>query len=219
MKNLDPKRFAYAIFVVFAASFCGVAFFSGGANITDLWSALRIGYKAIPIVLLVAGLFVTHMWRWRVFRGWLVPFPDLNGTWHGHIRSTWVDPDTGNVSPPIPVILSVKQSFSRISCVMRTAEMTSRSYLAGFWLDGDEQVRKLGYSYHSSPAVSIRDRSQAHDGSVVYELVGHPVNKLVGTYWTGRKTTGEIELTFRTVDLLDEFPRDAASIPAHANDG
>ncbi len=208
MKNLDPKRFAYAIFAIFVICFCGIAYFGGVANLTDIWSALRVAYKTIPLVLLVIALFVTHMWRWKIFRGWLVPFPDLNGTWQGYIKSTWRNPETGLAPPPIPVVLSIKQSFTRISCVMRTSEMTSRSFLAGFWLDGDEQIRKLGYSYHSSPLVSIRERSQAHDGSVVFELVGHPVAKLVGTYWTGRKTTGEIELTFRTTELLDEFPSD-----------
>lgn len=205
MKNLYSKRFALAIFVIFAASFCWVAYRSG-ESIFDLWSVLVITYKTIPLVLLVAGVFVAQAWRWKIFCGWLVPFPDLNGTWHGTIQTTWKNPETGEIPGPIPVILTIKQSFIRISCVMRTAEMTSRSFLADFWLDGDEQIRMLGYSYHSFPLPSIRERSQPHDGTIVFELVGYPIEKLKGTYWTARKTTGEVALTFRETKRLEEFP-------------
>lgn len=212
MKNLNLKTFSFAIFGLFATSFCLVALLSD-VGVSDLWSALVLGYKAIPLVLVVVGFFVSYMWRWRVFRGWLVPFPDINGTWEGALQTTWQDPKTGAVPAAIPVILTVKQSFTKISCVMRTAEMTSRSFLADFWLDGDEQVRMLGYCYHSSPLPTVQHRSQPHDGTVVFEVVGTPVNKLKGTYWTGRKTTGEVTLTFRNNARLDEFPNDLGKHP------
>ena len=212
MKNLHAKRFALALFVVFAVSFCWVAYKSG-KTVTDLWSALVIAYKTIPLVLAVVGSFVAHLWRWKIFRGWLVPFPDLNGTWQGMIQTTWKNPENGMTPGPIPVILTIKQSFIRISCVMRTAEMTSRSYLADFWLDGDEQIRMLGYSYHSKPLPSVADRSQQHDGTIIFELVGNPVEKLNGTYWTARKSTGEVVLTFLCKKRLDEFPADVGKHP------
>ena len=212
MKNLNLKTFSLAIFGLFAASFCLVALLSDG-GVKDLWSALVLAYKATSLVLVVVGLFVSYMWRWRVFRGWLVPFPDINGTWEGALQTTWQDPLTGAVPAPIPVILTVKQSFTKVSCVMRTAEMTSRSFLADFWLDGDEQVRMLGYCYHSFPLPTVQHRSQPHDGTVVFEVIGTPVTKLKGTYWTGRKTTGEVVLTFRDEERLDEFPTDLGKHP------
>ena len=172
-----------------------------------------IGYKAIPLVLLTTGFFVAYAWRWKIFKGWLVPFPDLNGTWQGGLQTTWKNPDTGVTPPAIPVILTIKQSFVRISCVMRTSEMTSRSYLADFWLDGDEQVRMLGYSYHSKPLPTVIDRSQPHDGTIIFELVNDPVEKLKGTYWTARRTTGEVTLTFREKKRLEEFPSDLGRHP------
>lgn len=212
MKNLRSKRFAFTIFAVFAVCFCFVAYRSG-KGVSDLWDALVIAYKTIPLVLMVVGFFVSYAWRWRIFRDWLVPFPDLNGTWQGKIQTTWVNPETGEIPKPIPVILTIKQSFIRISCVMRTAEMTSRSYLADFWLDGDEQVRMLGYSYHSKPLPTVADRSQPHDGTIVFELIGSPVTKLKGTYWTARKTTGEVVLEFREKNRLDDFPSDLGKHP------
>jgi len=207
MKSLNVKRFALAIFAVFAICFCLVAYRSG-KNIFDLVDVLTIAYKTIPLVLFVIMVFVTYAWRWKIFKGWLVPFPDLNGTWQGDIQTTWKNPQTGEVPAPIPVILTIKQSFIRISCVMRTAEMTSRSFLADFWLNRDEQICMLGYSYHSKPLPSVQDRSQPHDGTMVFELIGKPIEKLTGNYWTARKTTGEVVLTFRDKQRLEEFPSD-----------
>lgn len=91
--------------------------------------------------------------------------------------------------------------------------MTSRSYLADFWLDGDEQIRMLGYSYHSKPLPSVADRSQPHDGTMIFEIIGTPVEKLTGTYWTARQTTGEVALRFRECTRLDEFPGDLGPHP------
>jgi predicted ATP-dependent endonuclease of OLD family len=58
------------------------------------------------------------------------------------------------------------------------------------------------------PLPTVADRSQPHDGTIVFELVGEPVVKLKGTYWTERKTTGEVVLTFREPMRLEEFPSD-----------
>jgi hypothetical protein len=212
MKNLKPKSLTLCLFVVFAVSYILAALISG-KGVTDLWSAVIIAYKAVPIVVGVATLFVVRAWRWRIFHPWLVPFPDLNGTWQGKIQTTWRDPNTGQTPGPIPAILTIKQSFVRVSCVMRTSEMASRSFLADFWLDADEQIRRLGYSYISAPLPSVVHRSKPHYGTMVFEIIGNPANKLTGVYWTDRGTTGKVILTFRQRDLLEEMPDDLGPHP------
>lgn len=131
----------------------------------------------------------------------------------GHIQTTWKNPETGEIPRPIPVILTVKQSFSKISCVMHTAEMTSRSYLAGFWINNDDQVLVIGYCYTSKPSTMVVDRSHPHDGTITFEVVGKPVSKLKGTYWNDRKSTGEVTFSLRTTDHLDEYPQDIGEHP------
>src|SRR5258708_22059154 len=49
---------------------------------------LRITFdalKEIPHVVFVYMViylfFTTWAWRWTIFSGWLIPFPDLGGTW------------------------------------------------------------------------------------------------------------------------------------------
>jgi hypothetical protein len=211
MKNLKVRPFAFFFFGIFALCFIGLAL-ATGASVKDVGSALKLAYKTVPIIILVWAGFVGFAWKWSVFKGWLVTFPDLDGTWQGTIQTTWKDAQ-GKTPGPIPVILTIKQTFGRVSCVMRTAEMSSWSYLADFWLDTDEQIRKLGYSYTSSPGMLVQERSTAHDGTMVLEIIGDPVTKLKGIYWTTRKTTGEVVLTKRCNERLDDFPEDLGEHP------
>ena len=211
MKHIKVRPFAVFIFGLFAIVFIALAL-ATGTKIADVKSAIGLAYKTVPILILVWTGFITVGWRWKVFKEWLVPFPDLDGTWQGLIQTTWKDAN-GNTQEPIPVILTIKQSFGRVSCVMRTKEMTSHSYLADFWLDTDEQVRKLGYSYTSTPRISLHHRSPPHEGCIVLEIVGDPAFKLKGVYWTNRKTTGEVTLVKRCKNRLDEFPDDLGTHP------
>jgi len=182
-------------------------------SVHDVWTALALAYKTIPLLVLIGSLFVSYGWRLPIFRRWLVPFPDLNGTWQGSIHTTWKD-RTADVTPgSVPAILTIKQSFISISCVMRTAEMCSRSYFADFWIDRDQQLQKLGYSYLSSSLPSVRHRSAPHDGTMVFDVVGNPATKLNGIYWTSRSTAGEVSMTLRTRKLLEEFPTDLGPHP------
>ena len=80
MRNLKAKPFAYFLFALFAISFVGVAL-ATGAQVTDIWSALKTAYKTIPILLLLWLGFATYAWKWQIFQTWLVPFPYLEGTW------------------------------------------------------------------------------------------------------------------------------------------
>src|SRR5438445_12722283 len=60
--------------------------------------------KEIPHVVLVYTIlylfFTTWVWRWPIFAGWLIPFPDLSGTWRCTIASTWINPETRPTTPP-----------------------------------------------------------------------------------------------------------------------
>jgi hypothetical protein len=215
LKNLNLKPFWY-ILAAFSAIIMFVAALLKGFTFNNILDFLRI----VPVVATADGIaylvFATWLWRWKLLQGWLIPFPDLNGTWQGYIQTEWKDSEE-NAPGPIPAILSIKQGFDRMSCVMRTAEMESHSYLEGFCLDKNAQVKKLCYSYTSKPKASLRERSTPHDGTMLFSIIGKPVNKLEGEYWTQRKTVGAITLTFRTKKLLDEIPNDFPEHPVSAS--
>ncbi len=210
MKNLNMKPFLYLL-ASFSAIILFLAAMIQGFDLRNFLDILQL----IPIVAtadcFAYFVFTVWLWRWKRFQGWLIPFPDLNGTWQGDIQTNWKDAE-GNIPAPIPTILTIKQSFGRMSCVMRTGEMESHSYLEGFCIDKEGQVRRLCYSYTSRPKAFLRERSTPHDGTMLFNIIGEPVHKLEGEYWTQRKTTGTVTLSFRTNQQLDEIPED---LPPH----
>jgi hypothetical protein len=157
--------------------------------------------------------FVKWGWKIKIFRGWLVPFPNLNGSWVGYIHSEWKNPETGKKPDPIPVMLTVSQSFFHISCLMRTGEMESYSYSEGFLIDTERQIKKVAYSYTSNPRLSLNERSISHDGTVVFNIIEKPKRKLVGRYWTERLTKGEIIIEYYSRELLEEIPENLGDHP------
>lgn len=84
---------------------------------------LVTGDKVSPLKLIAALVFVigtvfafifNQVWRWlwrklsflsRAF------FPDLNGVWEGHLKSTWIDPETGKPKGPIRSTITIRQSL------------------------------------------------------------------------------------------------------------
>jgi hypothetical protein len=169
------------------------------------WEAI----KKLPDVVMIYGIlyliFAKWAWRWRVFRGWLVPFPDLQGTWQGHLQTTWRNPETNEIPGPIPVSLVIRQDFSGISIVMFTAESMSHSTAASFRQAEDHSIKVLSYTYSNTPKVGVRDRSIVHDGAALLRIVNDGVRRLEGEYWTNRKSTGEMVLKFNSKTLDERF--------------
>ncbi len=161
--------------------------------------------KKIPDVvfyyIILFEIFRRWIWRWKIFRKWLVVFPDLQGTWKGTLQTTWVNPKTGKVPGPIPLTIVIRQSFDDISCVMYTSESSSTSIMSLLDETGNNEVWSLSYLYTNKPNVSVRERSIVHDGTAVLRFVNKPEKILTGEYWTNRFTTGDIMIKFISSDL------------------
>ncbi|MFC1495195.1 hypothetical protein ACFL6W_07940 [Thermodesulfobacteriota bacterium] len=212
MKNLNYKVFLYIILGISAIVWVVIAALTG-KNMSQLNDFFGILPTVASVDLVIYFGFRQWGWKWKAFHDWLVPFPNLSGTWQGYAKTTWKNPKTGEVLGSIPVILTIKQSFDRISCVMRTLEMTSYSFSEGFRIEKDNQIKQLAYIYTSKPKYSLDHRSLPHDGTIVFDIIGNPTTKLIGQYWTSRKSTGEIKLTYWGEEILDEIPEDLANHP------
>jgi hypothetical protein len=212
MQNITIKSSVYILVGVSAVVWVLLAY-SGGLELSKIKDFLSLVPKVVTIDMFLIALFVKWGWKIKLFRGWLVPFPNLNGTWTGEIHSHWKHPETGERPAPIPVMLTINQSFFHISCVMHTGEMRSNSYTEGFMIDPDRQIKQLAYSYSSKPRLSVSERSIPHDGTGVFQIIEKPNFKLVGRYWTERLTTGEIKLGFFSKDILDEIPHSLGEHP------
>jgi len=212
MKNINIKYALFAIIGVSIVVFFGLIFLFKIDEITFI-KTIKLLPKVVTIDLIIIAIFSSLLWKLRIFKGWLVPFPNLNGTWKGTIQTTWVDPKTNERPAPIPAILTIKQSFFKISCVMRTGEMTSRSIISDFALDKDNQMKRLIYSYDSNPIQTVKERSPQHCGTMVLDIVEGKKKKLIGEYWTGRKTTGNIEMTYWKKEKLEIYPTELGTHP------
>ena len=172
-----------------------------------LESSLFGYFRLISIVVTIDGIFIwlftKYFWKWHLLYDWLVPFPNLNGIWKGELISTWKDPNTGQAINPIPTTLTIKQSFLSIHCVMRTKDINSESLVCSFDIDKDRQKLKLIYSYDGNPKLTVRDKSPRHFGTAMFDIEVIKNKKLIGSYWTDRKTTGEINLCFFKKERLD----------------
>ncbi|MCD1589069.1 hypothetical protein K7H09_24050 [Halomonas sp. IOP_14] len=212
MRNITLKSTLYILVVISAIAWFTLAYF-GGLDLSKVDDFFGLIPKVVTIDLLVVAVFVKWGWKLKIFRGWLVPFPDLNGSWIGFIYSDWKNPKTGEKPLPIPVMLTVKQSFFHIHCMMLTSEMESSSYSEGFLIEPDRQIKTLAYSYSSKSRLSLNERSIPHDGTAVFKIIEKPKQKLVGRYWTERLTKGEIALEHHAKEILDELPEELGEHP------
>ena len=122
-------------------------------------------------------------------------FPDLNGEWVGHLKSTWINPETGTTLPPIPTSLKISQTFFTTSVTLKTGESFSKSTRVFLEPDYENRRYRVWYSYNNDPQAQFRHRSSQHEGVAYLDLDWDTDrNRLTGTYYTARKTTGDVDL-------------------------
>jgi hypothetical protein len=197
VKNLNKTLFVWLLLATSVCAWIALVWLRS-IDASDVAALLRPLPTVVAVDCVLIGLFTKWAWRWRLFYPWLVPFPDLSGVWEGQLQSSYKDTATGDNTVPIPATLTIRQSFTSISCVMQTEEMRSTSALAEFDLDTEQQRRQLVYVYCSRPKLTVAERSAMHDGAVVFNILGKPPTQLSGRYWTTRGTVGEIKLERRS---------------------
>ncbi len=204
MKKKNGEISIWAQVVTFAMLWLIVLKFSN-ISLSSQFQALWKLPDVVAYYTILYQIFSKWLWRMKIFQGWLVKFPDLEGTWKGSLQTTWVDKN-GKTPGPITMILVIKQSFNEITCVMYTAESSSYSSATSLEEIDNTDNWMLNYMYTNKPDPTIRDRSNVHDGSAVLTVSKDPKLTLSGEYWTNRKTTGSMKLTYHSKDLLDRFP-------------
>jgi len=177
-----------------------------GTPMSINWEAVKKLPDVVTIYVILSFVFTQWLWRWRVFQGWLVRIPDLQGTWDGEFQSTWINPETKQGIPPRRMILVIRQTFSSITCTMFTKESQSDSRAAKIERDKESKAVTISYNYTNRSKATIRHRSPIHDGAAHLRAVTLPSRMLEGEYWTGRCTTGQMTLRFSSRQLLESFP-------------
>ncbi len=142
---------------------------------------------SISTVSFIVLFFIQFAWKWRIFCGWLVPFPNLNGCWKGNLESSYE-----GVPQKIPVEIFIKQTFLHIQIKLSTGESKSNSITASFNIDTDREIKQLCYSYQNNPKCKLQESSPIHYGTVIFDIESN--DEMKGPYWTSRKTVGDISV-------------------------
>lgn len=196
---LSRSQFQVAIFVV--VIIWAVLLFVSGVTLKP--SYLKPLSMAVSSAYFVLLAFDRALWRIPLVAR-LFHRPVLRGTWRGEMRSTWIDPATGEGVAPIPIFLAIRQTYSTIAMRMMTEESSSRSLVASLEAPRDD-VARASSTYQNIPRLLIQGRSRIHHGALMLEVQGTRADRLSGSYWTDRDTKGEVVLGARLPKIYTSF--------------
>lgn len=155
---------------------------------------------------LVVIMWTTYdKWIWRkwIFK-YITQFlgvPILYGTWKGKLK---FEKDENGNSGEVDVYIAINQTFTSISTrSFFKKPSVSRSITAK--IEEESDIKKLVYLYKSEAPYGKRDNNRPHDGATVFDIVGNPVKKLLGSYFTDRKGAGTVILDEHSEILAENF--------------
>lgn len=157
-------------------------------------------------ITLIVAIFNKYLWSLKIFKGWYVKRPDLRGTWNVELKSSWINPETGEGIEPIYGYAVIRQSLTFLSVRLMTKE--SRSVLVAHSIEQqeDDDLFRLVGVYRNEPKIELQGvRSEIHHGSFALEIYGSPVYELQGHYWTDRATRGGMKLENKVKKLYDTY--------------
>lgn len=198
-----PTRLHLSLIIALAVAIWTASLQILGVEIT--WRHAAPFTVAVTVLTGVCVVFDRWLWRWRIFKGWLVKQPDLQGSWKVLLVSSWIDPATQRQVAPIECVMVIRQRFSALSARLFTRESSSSLVAHAFTCEDDGVFEFIG-TYTNTPKVDLRGkRSEIHHGSFLLHVKGDPPNGLDGHYWTDRGTKGSLQLTQRVDTLYPDY--------------
>ncbi len=133
-----------------------------------------------------------YAWRYKWFRAlFRVQIPDLNGTWVGHLVSSF------DSSKQIKCVLTIEQTWDSIGLIFETDQSRSCNGITGVAVKSPGGAR-LVYEYSNIPnAIAATESMHHHEGTQWLTLTDDGGGlRLAGDYYTGRdrKTYGEVDV-------------------------
>lgn len=164
---------------------------------------LQLSGLAVSAVSLLLLAFDRYLWKLPVVRS-LARRPVLHGTWKGTFVSDYVYPQTGRREGPTESYLVARQTYSSLHVRFITARSASESMACELRKkeDGRHEIYAL---YENRPPLLAQGESPVHRGGLILEVVGSPPHRLKGSYWTDRKTQGDLELDGYSKEVRDDF--------------
>lgn len=173
-----------------------------GVSLT--WQAYQPFSTVVGILAGAIWCFDKYLWRWWPFSPVLSNRPNISGTWKVLLVSDYKNPDTLKVVDPKICYMRIYQTYSKLSMRLMTDESSSEILAASVQQTTADGFRVIGV-YMNEPKVLIHGKSPIHYGGISLSIQGSPPNSLEGSYWTTRKTCGEMTLSNRSPELFDDY--------------
>ena len=187
---------AYAtIIVALVAATWAIYFFAQGVQLA--WSFLVPFSVAVGVLTSTGFVFKHWAWSWPGVH-LLTKTPRLTGTWVGKLRSNYIHDGETEPRGPIDVAMVVTQSVDGLNVRQYTQESSSTTVAASVSEEPGERF-SLATVYLNEPKIQLQQtRSPMHYGATRLTIEGPRRNpkKLTGNYWTGRSTSGSLDLKF-----------------------
>ena len=162
---------------------------------STLGQHLAVGPLVTAVTVLLA-LLGNHTWpllcRLPLRPRWAV---DLNGKWAGEINSNWRPSADAPPLAPIPVTVTVKQTWLTVSVTLKTDKITSRSHGPHVEHDTESNELRIDYFYRTDPKAACRQDNppQSGCGHIAIDLAKPDTMSL--RYSNDRGGPGDITLT------------------------
>lgn len=159
---------------------------------------------ATSFVVIVWALYDKWIWRMWVFKyvAWFLHIPVLYGTWKGKLK---YEKDENGNSGEVDIYVAINQTLSSISVRSFFKKPSESKSITAKIEEEVPDRKKLVYIYKSEAPYGKRDSNRPHDGASVFEIVGNPVKKLMGSYFTDRKGAGTVILDKYSSVLAENF--------------
>lgn len=178
MKNQVSSFIRKSIWVAIAlfALRCAISFkeIMTGTSMYGLWS---FAGEAISVTMIIMIVYEKWLWKYDPF----VKTPKLFNEYEGILISSYDGVERH-------AVISIKQTLLSVEVILKTDESKSKAISAS--IENILGEYQLTYSYLNTPVAGVRDRSAVHYGTAML-CVDNP-KKIEGTYFTDRKTIGDM---------------------------
>ncbi len=124
-------------------------------------------------------IFDRHLWKNRLVRRLgNVRTPNLNGTWDGHLTSSFDDGATKHEGT-----IKITQTWTRMGVTLEAQQSRSHSVVATFVIDDTDTV--LTYEYLNEPMSQAKKTMHIHRGTA-WLFMQPDSDTLQGRYYSGR---------------------------------
>lgn len=164
---------------------------------------MQLSGLAVLAVSVLLFAFDRFLWKLPVIN-YFTKRPVLHGTWKGTFESDYEYPETGKKQGPTEAYFAARQTYSSLHVRFITRRSGSESMACELKTKSDGRY-EIYAVYESRPPLLAQKGSPVHRGGLILEVVGDPARALEGSYWTDRKTKGDLKLDGYSEKLHDDF--------------